>query len=147
MENNIEICWFPYGELAQDVCTVRTEVFCDEQGYPEDEEFDDTDAVSYHVAVYVNGKAVAAGRMYFDESRIMHLGRIAVDKKLRGSGVGKRVVEEMILKAETMNPAGFELSAQSRVMGFYEKLGFKAVGDEYMDGHVPHTRMQRKARQ
>ena len=144
MENNIEICWLPFGEPSQDACDVRTEVFCREQGYPEDEEFDDIDACSYHITAYDDGKPIAAGRMYFDENRIMHLGRIAVVKRLRGTGVGKRIVEEMILKAEAMKPAGFELSAQSRAMGFYEKLGFTALGEEYMDGHVPHIRMQRR---
>lgn len=39
---------------------------------------------------------------------------------------------------------GFEqitVHAQTRVVGFYQKLGFVVCGEEYMEEAVPHTPM------
>jgi len=34
-----------------------------------------------------------------------------------------------------------ELSAQKYLLGFYKSLGFKAVGDTYLEDGIPHIRM------
>jgi predicted GNAT family N-acyltransferase len=39
------------------------------------------------------------------------------------------------------NPLTFTLGAQIQALGFYEKLGFKKVGDEYLDANIPHYMM------
>jgi predicted GNAT family N-acyltransferase len=35
------------------------------------------------------------------------------------------------------------LGAQSHATGFYEKLGFAAFGDEFLDAGIPHRHMRR----
>lgn len=133
--------WYPPGELAPDAKLIRLVVFCDEQGYSKTDEFDDLDNISYHLVFYYGQYPVAAGRIYTDEDGLTHLGRIAVVKEHRGTGLGRRMMEEMIRKAREINSRSLHLSAQSRVVGFYEKLGFTADGIEYMDGHIPHRDM------
>nr|HPM08139.1 GNAT family N-acetyltransferase [Bacilli bacterium] len=39
------------------------------------------------------------------------------------------------------NPLTFILGAQVQALGFYEKLGFKKVGDVYLDANIPHYQM------
>lgn len=50
---------------------------------------------------------------------------------------------------KTLEEIGFKqtdtiyLSAQLQAKGFYEKLGYLAYGDEYMDEHCPHIMMKK----
>nr|WP_324286803.1 GNAT family N-acetyltransferase [Methylobacillus flagellatus] len=34
------------------------------------------------------------------------------------------------------------VSAQTHASGFYEKAGFRRIGDEYMDAGIPHQAMK-----
>lgn len=34
--------------------------------------------------------------------------------------------------------------AQTRAIGFYERLGYAVCGEEHMDGHVPHKMMNKR---
>lgn len=133
--------WYLQGELTADAKYIRQAVFCEEQGYSEANEFDDIDYISYHLVFYFGKHPVATGRIYTGKDGETHLGRIAVVKEHRGTGLGQRVMKEMIRKAGEINSRSLHLSAQSRVVTFYEKLGFTIAGEEYMDGHVPHRDM------
>ena len=69
------------------------------------------------------------------------VGRIAVIKECRGMHYGDKILsfaEQMIKKDGGKN---ISLSAQLRVSGFYEKLGYKKVGSEYLDEFCPHILM------
>ena len=44
-------------------------------------------------------------------------------------------------QAQKLGAQKIELSAQEQAMGFYQKLGYQAVGDLYNDEHCPHMLM------
>ncbi len=121
---------------------IRTEVFCEEQGYGVEDEFDSDDALAHHLLVIVDGQPVAAGRMIPLKEDAWRLGRIAVRKPMRGTGLGRLLVEEMCRQAESLGARRILLDAQCRAVGFYEKCGFVVTGPEHMDGHVPHVGME-----
>lgn len=137
--------WIEPGGNCADALKVRTDVFVKEQGYPTEEEYDDMDEKSWHVVLYDNSLPVAVGRMYSLEKGVYKLGRIAVEKRLRKTGLGERIMREMMQRAVELGAHSFSLSAQTHAQGFYEKLGFTAYGEVYMEGHVPHIAMKRKA--
>ena len=127
-----------YNSLQNDVKMIREEVFMQEQGF--ENEFDDLDTVSTFVVIYDHNLAIATGRCYpKDDSYI--IGRVAVRKQYRKQGIGKQVI--IALEEVIQNKGGHnvELSAQQRVQGFYESLGYTVVGGVYMDEHCPHVRM------
>ena len=53
-------------------------------------------------------------------------------------GLGTVIMEQMLKRAGQLKAEKLELDAQCRAMGFYQKFGFEAVGDEHMDGTIPH---------
>ena len=125
-------------ENAPEAERIRREVFMEEQGFSN--EFDDIDKRAYHAVVYTDGKASATGRLFEGRSG-WHIGRVAVDKEFRGAGLGALVVMSLEEKAVSLGAECIRLSAQVRAQGFYEKLGYSAEGEEYLDETCPHIAM------
>ncbi|MEX0359440.1 MAG: GNAT family N-acetyltransferase, partial [Allomuricauda sp.] len=92
------------------------------------------------------GKLVAYTRMfgpgdYFDNPSI---GRVVVAQDERQYGYGKVIMEASIADLENRYPGKtIELSAQTYLLRFYNGLGFKETGSEYLEDGIPHVRMVR----
>ena len=125
-----------------DAKLLRETVFIKEQQFKN--EFDDIDKKSVHVVAYENNKPIATARYYSDDDRIYHIGRIAVDKQMRGKRVGEKIVSFCEQRISDLGAKAIVLSAQERVKGFYHKLGYNEYGDTYMDEHVPHIKMKKE---
>ena len=119
---------------------VRFKVFVEEQHVPEDEEWDAQDATSRHVlAAAPDGTPIGTGRLLRDG----HIGRMAVLKEWRGRGVGSALMARLLLLAREARHEVVRLHAQTHALGFYEKLGFVAEGEEFMEANIPHFVMTR----
>lgn len=128
--------------LPEDAARIRREVFMDEQGFVN--EFDDLDPVSTHIVAYAGGEPAGTCRIIPEEGGECALGRLAVLRSYRGSGVGSEIVREAERVAASMGFDCISLSAQVRVRGFYESLGYVAHGDEYLDEYCPHVTMRKR---
>lgn len=140
----VKIKYFDKGEDIKDAAIVRTEVFVNEQKFDADNEFDDIDNIAYHVVVYDdNDMPVATGRLFENEDiqDCYTVGRVAVLKQGRSSGLGRAVMLAIEEKAKSIGAKSLYLGAQDHAVGFYEKLGYVVSGDEYMDEHTPHYPM------
>jgi predicted GNAT family N-acyltransferase len=127
-------------ENAPEARLIRQAVFVDEQGFKN--EFDDIDSTAYHGILTENGSPVAVGRL-FTENGDYHIGRIAVMKPYRGKGLGREIVSLLESKISELGGGTAVLSAQIRVKGFYEAMGYTAYGDEYFDEYCPHISMKK----
>ena len=67
---------------------------------------------------------------------------MAVLGEYRGRGIGFALLKATIQKARTLGMNGVYLNAQTHALGFYERLGFVAEGDEFMEAGIPHYRMR-----
>ncbi|MFI0236685.1 GNAT family N-acetyltransferase [Streptomyces sp. NPDC016845] len=132
---------------------VRREVFVDEQGVPEELEYDAYDAGAVHVlAVRDDGLPLGAGRLLTGEaaavknggaSDVGALGRLAVLKAARGLGVGAALVGAVEEAARGRGMTAVDLHAQTHALGFYERLGYVAYGAEFPDAGIPHLAMRK----
>lgn len=126
--------------LTPDAARIREEVFMKEQGFVE--EFDDIDGISRHVVLYDGEEAVGVCRLFRGETDgVFVVGRLAVMPRVRGMGLGARVLAEAERLARESGGARVELDAQTRARGFYERLGYRAEGDEFLEEYCPHIRM------
>jgi len=126
-----------------DAFAVRTAVFVDEQGIPVSEELDDLDAVAVHCVAYDEGEPVGAGRLLLDDG-YAKIGRMAVLAPHRGRGIGARVLDVLEREGAARGIRHFKLSAQLHARGFYERLGYAAVGDVYDEVGIPHVAMEKR---
>lgn len=119
---------------------IRTSVFVEEQGVPPDLEWDGLDEHAYHVMAFAaDGTPIGTGRLLQDG----HIGRVAVLKEWRGKGVGKALLDMLLVVANKMGYEEVKLNAQTRVLDFYLRLGFVPHGREFMDAGIPHIAMTR----
>jgi predicted GNAT family N-acyltransferase len=119
---------------------IRTRVFIEEQGVPQDLEWDGLDEHAYHVmALAADGAPIGTGRLLQDG----HIGRVAVLQEWRGKGVGKSLLDLLLVVANKMGYEEVKLNAQVRVLDFYVGRGFIAQGKEFMEAGIPHVAMTR----
>ena len=134
----IRIVLGTWEQLRGDAYPIRHEVFVIEQSVPVEIEVDDQDPVSLHAVAYGPDNApVATGRLLPDG----HIGRMAVRKLARGTGVGGQVLDALIAQGHGDGHRVIVLHAQTHARGFYEAHGFTAFGDEFMDAGIRHVAM------
>lgn len=126
--------WETLREAASDI---RRVVFIDEQNVPQEEEWDDLDSACQHFLATLDGQPVGTARLLPDA----HIGRVAVLSEARGTGIGVLLMRTAIEAARRAGHTHVALSAQVHALAFYERLGFIAHGDEFMDAGIPHREM------
>ncbi len=136
MSNNHKI----YDALPCQAEEIRKQVFVDEQGFKN--EFDSIDEYAKHIVIFDNnGNGAATGRIFTDDGKNYHIGRVAVTKSHRGEGLGLEIMKIAEGFAKEQNADSLEISAQCQAQQFYEKCGFFPVGEIYYDEHCEHIKM------
>jgi predicted GNAT family N-acyltransferase len=122
---------------------VRELVFVREQNVPLDLEWDGIDPDCEHVlAEDTQGVAVGTGRLLPDG----HIGRMAVLQNWRHRGVGSALLQRLIEIAAARGAREVILNAQTTALAFYERHGFTAEGEEFLDAGIVHRRMRKSLR-
>jgi len=133
-----------WAELGGDARRIRTEVFLQEQRIPAEMEWDDADAVALHAVAYNRlGQAVATGRLLQQAPGVARIGRMAVHRALRGSGVGRQVLQALVAAATARGDRQAMLHAQRSAEDFYLGLGFQPRGDAFEEAGIAHIEMVR----
>lgn len=135
--------------LRDEVVAVRWEVFVREQGVPVVLEIDARDMradVVHLVALDATGTVLGTVRIIPDSPGRFHLGRLAVRRSARGSGVGAALVAAVHEHVRHLTPAGgtvrIVLDAQVRAMPFYARCGYAATtGEVFLDAGIEHEEM------
>ena len=141
----LEYKWFDSGIIDASFRNLRIEIFVKEQGVPEENEFDDFDLQVPHLVIFLDGEAVATGRVIPYGENTVKIGRIAVKKDKRGLHLGEKIVLELLRKSKEDGAKKVYVGAQTHAVGFYEKCGFTLVGTpEYLEEKIPHYDMYLK---
>lgn len=120
---------------------IRRQVFIEEQGVPRALEVDDYEDQSEHFLCLAGGVPVGAGRLRLKKS-YAKFERIATLKEWRGRGIGRKIMEFMQEHASRNYPRYLPaMHAQGNAVGFYEKLGWIAVGETFKEADIPHRIM------
>ena len=130
-------------EDRAEIAALRTRVFVGEQGVPPEIEQDAADETAVHVLSRDGTGAVATGRLLL-RGRFAGIGRMAADAAVRGRGHGAAVLAELHRQAVLRGVTEIELHAQVSARGFYERAGYTAVGDEYLEAGIRHITMRRQ---
>ncbi|QGZ37720.1 putative GNAT family N-acyltransferase [Pseudoduganella flava] len=134
-----QIRYGDWSTLRADAQAVRLEVFVQEQGVPAELEMDDNDAACLHAVAYdAAGIPVGTGRLLPDG----HIGRMAVLKRVRGTGIGSALLRGLMDQARARGHAEVVLSAQTHAAPFYLAHGFVVAGDEFHEAGIPHVDMR-----
>lgn len=125
------------------VRAVRQQVFVVEQGIDPALEWTGDDAEFFCVlALDADQNPIGTGRVKV-EGPTATIGRMAVLKPFRGAGVGAAILSRLIEIGKAEGASKFELSAQLTATAFYQKHGFVASGEVYLDADIEHRKMSR----
>ncbi len=131
-----------WAELGQQAGQLRVEVFVDEQGFRVEDEWDDDDATALHaVALNALGQPVATGRLLQSAQGVAKIGRMAVSRPLRGSKLGRDILQALMQIATERGDHEACLHAQCSAEGFYTRLGFTQRGAVFDELGVAHIEM------
>ena len=141
--------WQRFAELGADgvydMLALRAKVFILEQGPFLDP--DGLDRDSGHLlgrdedgALRAYLRVVDPGVKYDEPS----IGRVVLDKALRGSGLADLLVALGVRHCvAAWGRTGIRISAQAHLQGFYGRHGFMPVGQGYLEDDIPHVEMCR----
>ena len=133
-----------WNELSRDAERLRLAVFVREQGVPREIEIDALDPVARHVVLFnALNQPVATGRLVTDAPGAGRIGRMAVDRSVRGGRWGRMVLDSLIEAARERGDREVVLHAQRHAEVFYLRAGFTVVGEPYEEAGIPHITMRK----
>jgi predicted GNAT family N-acyltransferase len=119
---------------------VRGIVFMEEQAVPYVIEKDPHEHSALHIIGELDQEPVATARIRF-QGDCAKLERMAVRKQWRGQGYGRQLLDYTTATARHQGFKKFKLHAQITAQAFYEKHGFKPVGDIFKEANIEHRLM------
>ena len=131
--------WETLGASAR---RIRTEVFIDEQNIEAAMEWDDADAGAVHAVAFNRlSMPLATGRLLQHAPGVARVGRMATLQPMRGSGVGRQVLDALVAAARTRGDHELRLNAQLTAQAFYARAGFVAAGPVFEEAGIAHVEM------
>ena len=125
------------------ILQLRSEVFVVEQDCIY-QDIDAKDQYALHIIGKKDTKIIAYTRVfkggdYFKEASI---GRVVVSLKDRHLNYGQQIMEASILAIKNnYDTSEIKISAQKYLENFYNNLGFKTIGDPYLEDGISHIAM------
>jgi ElaA protein len=127
------------------VLQLRSEIFVVEQNCVY-QDMDDKDQKALHLLGMKNGNLVAYTRIFQpgDYFEFASIGRVVVSQNQRQHKYGYDIMNASIETVkEYFNTTEIKIGAQCYLKKFYNNLGFKEVGEGYLEDGIPHIHMIR----
>jgi len=122
---------------------IRRRVFIEEQNVPEEIEMDTDDSHAFHALAILDGVAIGCGRMLEHGASEVKIGRMAVLREFRKTGVGAQILRFLTDRARERGCRKAILHAQIAAEGFYLKEGFTPAGGVFDEAGIAHRLMER----
>ena len=133
----------PAAGAGLDPClAIRRRVFVEEQGVALADEQDGRDAACSHWLASLDGERVGTARLR-EVAGAWKAERVAVLAKARGHGVGAALMRALEAEAWRRGATHLLLHAQTSVVPFYERLGYRAEGPVFDEAGIPHRKMSK----
>ena len=103
----------------------------------------DAEQHDVHVGAFIHGTLAGVLILTRINAAEIKMRQVAVDEASRERHIGT----EMVLFAEMYSKKnGYStilLNARKTAVGFYEKLGYDSVGEEFLEINIPHFKMRK----
>lgn len=140
----VELRLGDWAALGPDARGLRHTVFSEEQGIAADLVSDDADGTALHALAHNRfGVPLASGRLLQAAPGVAKIGRMAVLASQRGAGIGRQVLDALLLAARERGDHEVRLLAQTSAAPFYRRAGFTTIGETFVEAGVPHIEMRR----
>lgn len=125
-----------------EILKARSQIFILEQNM-HCQDMDGIDFRARHFFIEENGNVLAYLRAFYtdDSKNVVKIGRVL--SITHGIGLGADIMRNALADIKkNMKCQKICLNSQKDAIGFYEKLGFKTVSDEFLEEGVIHVKME-----
>lgn len=134
-------------EMMEACFFVRREVFVKGQNVPAELDLDGKDEQAIHLIAYkTEGESMSplgTLRLRRISPAVMKLERAAVLEAARGKGIGKALVEKSISCCRELGVKKIVLHSQLKAVSLYQKAGFTASGETFLEADIQHIKMEK----
>lgn len=95
------------------------------------------------IAAFEEEKILGCCMLIRLDNTIVRLRQMAVLNNLQGKGIGRALIQFSENIARDIGYKKITMHARKPVLGFFEKLGYKPVGDEFLEITIPHYEMEK----
>lgn len=95
------------------------------------------------IAAKDDGKMIACCILRKESDEAIRLRQMAVKNNQQGKGIGQQVMRFAETLARDKGYRIMVMHARDTAIGFYQKQGYKVVGDMFHEVTIPHHRMEK----
>jgi predicted N-acetyltransferase YhbS len=96
-----------------------------------------------HIAAFEGAAVVGTVLLKPLSASIVKLRQMAVAPQHRGTGLGRNLVRFAEDRARARGVRQIDMSARVAARGFYETLGYRASGEDFVEVTLPHVAMSK----
>lgn len=96
------------------------------------------------VGAYEDDQMLGCCMLVKEEEDTVRLRQMAVLNDLQGKGVGRVLMQFAENLARDRGYKKITMHARKNSIGFYEKMGYKKIGNEFHEITIPHFMMQKE---
>jgi len=98
------------------------------------------------IGAFEEEKMLGCCMLVREDANNCRLRQMAVLNNLQGKGIGRALMNFAENIARDMGYKKIIMHARKTAVGFYEKLGYNAIGEEFLEVTLPHFVMEKKLR-
>lgn len=95
------------------------------------------------IAAFEDDRMLGCCMLVPGKDQVVRLRQMAVLNDLQGKGVGRALMQFAENLARDRGYNKISMHARKNAVGFYEKVGYKISGDEFMEVTIPHYVMEK----
>jgi len=96
-----------------------------------------------HVGAFMHGTLAGVLILTRINATEIKMRQVAVDEASRELHIGTEMVLFAELYAKKSGYSTMMLNARKTAVGFYEKLGYETIGEEFLEINIPHFKMRK----
>ena len=128
----------------QQMIKMREDILRKPLGLNFDEKELESEKNNLSIAAFDDDKMLGCCMLVPENENIVRLRQMAVLNDLQGKGIGRAL---MLFAENLARDRGYNkisMHARKNATGFYEKVGYKVVGDEFVEVTIPHYNMEKE---
>jgi predicted GNAT family N-acyltransferase len=95
------------------------------------------------MAAFDDDKMLACCMLVEEDPQTVRLRQMAVQNDLQGQGIGKALMQFAENLARDRGYQKITMHARKNAAGFYERMGYRIIGDEFIEITIPHYLMEK----
>ena len=104
----------------------------------------DQEKNNMHMAAYEDDRMLGCCMLVKEDPETVRLRQMAVVNDVQGKGIGRALMQFAENLARDRGYKRITMHARKNAIGFYEKMGYKKFGDEFMEITIPHVVMEKE---